>query len=300
MNLYFPHAGVVYSAACALLWSIGVILFKKSGEKVAPVPLNLFKDIVGLLLFVPTMLILGVQLVPVEQTAADWIILLVSGAIGIGIADSVFFASLNRLGAGRSAVVDCLYSPFIIVCSFIYLHEDIGISLLVALVMMTAGILIGTWNPKQTEGDEDRKKIRQGVVLGILAMLLMAIGIVMAKPVLDRSDPWWASAVRLVGGIVLLSFQMIRRRNRIELWRCLRPGPLWKFTLPSAVVGAYLAMIFWIAGMKYTDTTIASVLNQMSTIFVLILATLFLKESLTLRKVVAIILGFTGAVIVAL
>jgi drug/metabolite transporter (DMT)-like permease len=300
MNLDFPHAGEVYSATCALLWSIGVIYFKKSGEKIAPLPLNLFKDTVGLLLFIPTMLILGVEFIPVEQTAADWIILLASGAIGIGIADSIFFASLNRLGAGRSAVVDCLYSPFIIICSFIYLNEDIGIGLLIALVLMTAGILIGTWNPERTESDQDRKKIRQGVLLGIAAMLLMSIGIVMAKPVLDRSDPWWASTVRLVGGVALLSFQMFSRRNRVELLRCFRPGPLWKVSLPSAVFGGYLAMIFWIAGMKYTDTTIASVLNQLSTIFVLILATLFLKESLTLRKVVAIILGFAGGVIVTL
>ncbi|MBW1872176.1 MAG: DMT family transporter, partial [Deltaproteobacteria bacterium] len=297
-NLDFPHAGEVYSASCALLWSIGVIYFKKSGENIAPLPLNLFKDTIGLLLFIPTMLILGIEFVPVDLAASDWIILLVSGAIGIGIADSVFFASLNRLGAGRSAVVDCLYSPFIIVCSFIYLHEDIGVGLLIALVLMTAGILIGTWNPERTESDQDRKKIRQGVLLGIIAMLLMSIGIVMAKPVLDRSDPFWASTVRLFGGVALLSFQMIGRRNRAELWRCFRPGPLWKVTLPSAVFGGYLAMIFWIAGMKYTDTTIASVLNQLSTIFVLILATLFLKESLTLRKVVAIILGFAGGVIV--
>jgi drug/metabolite transporter (DMT)-like permease len=69
--------------------------------------------------------------------------------------------------------------------------------------------------------------------------------------------------------------------------------------VPSAVVGTYFATFFWVVGMKFTLATVASVFNQMSTIFVLVLATLFLKEPLTGRKTVAIILGFTGGIIAA-
>jgi drug/metabolite transporter (DMT)-like permease len=299
MDVGFPHAGEFYSALCALIWAIGVVLFKKSGERVTPIPLNLFKDVVGLILFTITLLLLGIPILHPERTNADWLILMISGAIGIGIADSLFFASLNRLGAGRSAIVDCLYSPFIILCSFCYLDESIGFSLVLALGLMTAGILIGAWNPEKTESARQKAQVRIGVALGVASMFLMAVGIVMAKPVIDRSDPWWATTIRLLGGVILLSFIGANRRYRSEVLRCFRPGPLWKVTMPTAVVGAYIAMFFWIAGMKYTDTTIASVLNQLSTIFVIVLATLFLKESLTVRKLIAIALGFAGGVIAA-
>jgi drug/metabolite transporter (DMT)-like permease len=70
--------------------------------------------------------------------------------------------------------------------------------------------------------------------------------------------------------------------------------------MPAAVIGTYLALLFWIMGMKYTYTTIASVLNQMSVIFMLIFATLFLREPLTWRKVVAIGLGFGAGLLVTL
>jgi drug/metabolite transporter (DMT)-like permease len=41
------------------------------------------------------------------------------------------------------------------------------------------------------------------------------------------------------------------------------------------------------------------VLNQLSTIFVIILATLFLREKLTWRKAVAVVLGFGGGILAA-
>jgi drug/metabolite transporter (DMT)-like permease len=300
LDPFFPHAGEFYSALCALLWASGVILFKKSGESVPPVALNLFKDVIGMLLFVVVMLFMGLPIVSAHHPLKDWCILLLSGAVGIGLADTLFFASLNRIGAGRSAIVDCLYSPFIILCSFFFLDEKIGILLLLALVLMIAGIVIGTWKPEDASGPADLKIMYVGVLLGAFSMLLMAVSISMAKPVLDRTDPWWASTVRLAGGIALLAVQGMTRKNRGPVWRCFRPGPHWKVVMPAAVLGGFLAMFFWIAGMKYTDTTVASVLNQLSTIFVIFFATLFLKEPLTKRKIIAILLGFGGGVIASL
>jgi len=299
MNWDFAHAGEFYSALCALLWAIAIILARKSGEQVSPVPLNFFKGVVGLVLFLITLPIAGVSYWPDTATLRDFAILAASGAIGIGIADSVFFASLNRLGAGRSAIVDCLYSPFIIICSYFFLGSKVGFMLLLALALMVVAILVGTWKPERIVSEEQRSKLRTGVLLGILSMALMAVGIVMAKPVLNHSDPWWATTARLSGGVILLTIQGFSRRHRTESLRCFKPGPLWKLILPTAVVAAYLAMFFWIAGMTYAETTVASVLNQTSTIFVLILATFFLKEPLTVRKTIAILLGFAGGVIAA-
>jgi len=46
--------GEIYSLTCAVIWGC-VILFRKSGETIAPVALNLFKNTVALLLFLVTL-----------------------------------------------------------------------------------------------------------------------------------------------------------------------------------------------------------------------------------------------------
>jgi len=300
MDLGWTQNGELSATLCGLLWAVAVILFKKSGELVPPVVLNLFKGSVGLVLFLATMLVFGLPLFPADASRADWIVLLLSGAIGIGIADSLLFAALNRLGAGRNAIVDCLYSPLVILCSIVYLAEPLSAWLFVAIGGMIGAILIGTWRPATVSDPAELKSIRIGVGLGALSQLLMAIGIVMAKPVLDTSEPWWATTVRLVGGWGFLIVHGLMPAHRRSTIRAFTPGRQWLLTVPASVVGTYLALIFWILGMKYTYTTTASVLNQMSTIFMLVLATLFLKEALTWRKVVAIVIGTAAGVLAGL
>ncbi len=290
----FPYAGEVFSTACALLWAVGVVFFKKSGEQIAPLQLNLFKDVVGLVLFLLTLLVLGKPLWQPGATA-DTLVLLASGAVGIGVADTVFLASLNRLGAGRSAIVDCLYSPFIILCSFVYLDEPLGWQLFVALGLMTAAILLGSWQPERQETKRATRNIQAGVALGAFSMLLMAAAIVWVKPVLDRSDILWATTVRLAGGTALVAPLALLPGQLAATRRLFRPGRHLRHALFASLTGSYLAMFFWIAGMKYTYTTVASVLNQLSTVFTVLLAAPLLAEPLTSRRLLAVVLGFSGA-----
>jgi drug/metabolite transporter (DMT)-like permease len=306
----FLTTGEFYSLACAVIWAGAIILFRKGGEHVPPVALNFFKDVVALALFLITLPLIGRSLLPPECGWRDWVTLLVSGALGIGIADTLFFASLNRLGAVGSAVVDSLYSPFVVLCAFLYLGEPLRLPVLVGAGLMVGAIIIGT---AQTAAPPDappaaasaaahpaRREAAIGVVLGLGAMSLMAIGIVLAKPVLNRVDPWWAATVRVMGGTALLAVQAFFPRNRGAVIACFRPSRVWRFTMPAAVFGAYFAMVIWVMGFKHTAAGVAGVLNQTSSIFVLILAALFLRERVTARKLVAIVLAFAGAVIVIL
>ncbi|MBI5488086.1 MAG: DMT family transporter [Deltaproteobacteria bacterium] len=291
------HAGELYSVACAALWAVATILFRKSGEQVPPVALNLFKNAVSLVLFVASLALRSDRFFPAEVSGQDWAVLLISGAVGIGIADSLFFAALNRLGAGANAIVSCLYAPLAVLAAFAYLHESIGLSLLAATALMVAAILLGTRAPSASAAGVDARRTLAGVALGSASMLLMAIAIVFAKPVLDRTDPWWATTVRVAGGIVFLGVQGLLPRHRRDVARAFRPGRAWTLMVPAAVIGSYLAMIAWIVGMKYAHASTAAVLNQTSTLFTVVLGWLFLREAVTTRKVVAVVFAMAGAVI---
>jgi drug/metabolite transporter (DMT)-like permease len=282
-----------------VIWAIAVILFRKSGERLSPLALNLFKNTIGLGLFLITMPLMGATLFSAEHSLTDWLVLLASGIIGIGIADTLFFASLNRLGAANSAVVDCLYSPFVVIGAFFYLHESISARVLIAVALMVGAILVGTWEPGRTSLHSAKSKLATGIALGVVSMVLMAVGVVIAKPVLSGSSAWWVTTVRLIGGTGVLTIQALLSKRRGEVFRTFMPGPQWKVALPAAVIGAYIAMITWILGMKYAQASNASVFNQMSTIFVLILAAIFLGEKLTARRVAAIAMAFAGAILAA-
>jgi drug/metabolite transporter (DMT)-like permease len=58
-------------------------------------------------------------------------------------------------------------------------------------------------------------------------------------------------------------------------------------------------MLAWLAGFKYTLVSVAAILNQLATIFTFVLAAIFLKEPVTLSRLVAIALAATGALMAA-
>ena len=134
---------------------------------------------------------------------------------------------------------------------------------------------------------------------GVLAMLTLAIGIVIAKPVLNRSPVFWATAMRLIGCVVVMLPIGLITRGRRDVIRAFTPSVSWRFTL-SGVVVAYIALVVWIAGMKYTQAGIAAILNQTNTIYVLLFASLFLGEPFTRRKLASAALAVAGILMVTM
>lgn len=285
----------------ALSWAFAIILFKRSGEHIPPMLLNLFKNAIGLVLLVVTLIVMGEGVHTLSAFPREDIgILLISGIIGIALADTLFFHSLNLIGVGIVAIVDCLYSPFVIFFSMVMLSETmtplgyLGAGLVLGSVLIATGLA-----PPR---NRTRAQLMLGIVLGAVSMALMAYGIALAKLVLDSDDfPLiWATTLRMISGTFILVVLAAASPKRKQLFSVFRPAPIWKHAVPASILGAYLSMILWIAGFKYADASIAAILNQTSTLFAIILATVLLKESFTKRKLAAVLLALTGVLLVTL
>ena len=295
MEFIQTYLGETFALLTAIAWGLAVILFKKSGESVHPIALNTYKNILAFALFFLTMLILGETLIrPVP--ANDYWLLILSGALGIGVADTFFFKCLNLIGAGMTAIVDCLYSPFIISLSILWIGESFSLIQVVGVVLVISAVLAATH--KKGRGKVSRRDFFIGLLYGVMGMATMAVGIVMIKPLLNQSPLLWATEVRLVGGLIilLLVFLFHPQRKRIAVSAISSKG--WLYTLSGSFLGAYVAMILWLAGMKYTQASTAAALNQTSNIFIFIFAALFLREPLNIIKCVSIALAVIGVLLI--
>lgn len=291
--------GEFYALMAAVTWACALVLFKRSGEKVSPLALNLFKNGIAIVLLAVTLAVIGQGVgTLLAFPARDIWILILSGFLGIALADTIFFRALNLIGVGFISVVDCLYSPFVILFAAVLLHEDLTVPHYVGGGLIVAGVLISSRHAPPA--DRTRGQLALGVLLGATAIALMAFGIVIAKESLEGFALIWATMLRVLVGTGVLALAAAISPKRRAYWSVFRPSAVWKYSIPASVLGAYLAMIFWVAGFKYTEASIAGILNQTSVVFAIILATVFLKERLTKRKMVSVALAASGAVLVAL
>jgi len=226
----------------------------------------------------------------------DYLILMASGVMAIAISDTLLHMALNRVGAGINAIVSALYSPFIILFAVLLLGEGLNGWKLGGMALIVTGVII-TSQARVPEG-MTRSSLVVGIFLGIASTATLALGIVFAKPVLERSDVIWATAVRQIGALAALlpvALALPRRRRRFSVFK---PDRSWRHALPGTVLGSYLALILWIGGMKFTEAGTAAILNQTSTVYTLILASIFLGEAFTIRKILAAVLAVAGVLLV--
>ncbi|OQX92005.1 MAG: hypothetical protein B6D58_05160 [candidate division Zixibacteria bacterium 4484_95] len=295
MNSTISHLGEFFALSTAIVWAFAVILFKKSGETVHPLALNLFKNLLALILILPTMWLWG-ESIFLKIPSRDYLILILSGALGIGIADTLFFKSLNLLGAGMTAIVDCLYSPFIIIASMFFLSESLTPFQFVGVLIIISAVL--TASNTKGRGKLSRHNLVWGIFWGVLSMANMAVGVVLFKPLLNHLPLLWVTEIRLFGGILVVVLILLLNPSRRKIMSSINSVHSWFYTISGSLTGAYLSMILWLAGMKLTQASNAAALNQTSNIFIFIFAAIILKEKINLQRFLAIILAVCGAFMV--
>ncbi|HSS07133.1 MAG TPA: DMT family transporter [Rhodanobacteraceae bacterium] len=282
--------GEACSIGAALSWAGGVIVYKRLGETLSPLTLNLAKNVLVLGMIAPTVLLVHGPQIPALPASAI-ALSLVSGVLGIALADTLYFRALNTLGAGRMGIVGNFYSPFVIVLSFVLLGERLNGLQLAGFALVSGGVLIvSSHDPHKRLS---RAELRRGAMLGVTAVLLMASAIVMVKRILEVQPLLWIVLLRLIGGVVGMLVLFAWRREPLPI-----PGRgihlRWPLLVLAAFLGQYVSMVLWMAGYKYTEASVAAVLNETASVFIVLLAALFLREGLDARRLAGVTCTLSG------
>ncbi len=291
------NLGEFYSLACAVAWAMAIVAFRHAGQSLPAQHLNLLKNSVMLACLAPTLWLAGSPfLLP---SNALWISL-ISGVIGIAIGDGLYLAAIQKLGASRAGLAGMMYSPWVVIFSAVWLGESLRPWQWFGMALVLIGLLGVGLTQTRRRGTSRESFSWAGLGLAAIAMALMAAGIVMVKPVLE-SEPlltvvWW----RAIAGTV-----------PVLLWlgRPQAPKPLfspatwagvqhWKTLLFGCFIGAYVAMIIWLAGYKYAAASVAAILNESAALWIMLLAWWLLDERLNRAQLLSASLIASGVLLV--
>ena len=289
--------GEFFALACAFGWALAIILFRRVGDALPPFELNLFKNLLGFSLILPTLAVVeGFQLSAFSPQ--DIAITMLSGLLGIAVADTWYLRALSLMGASRTGIVSGLLSPFVIFLSILFLGESLRGWQLAGFALVMGGILLVTW--RQNRREVDATHLSKGIFYGIGAVFLMAVGIVMVKEILETRPFMMTAEIRLAGGAGgMLIYMALRGRYAAVKHNFMKPLP-WKLIIAGSFLGAYVSMMMWLAGYKLIPASEASVLNETANAWIVLLAWLMLGESIGYRKVIGIMLTSAGVIVMLL
>ena len=286
--------GDLYAVITAVCWSSAVILFDISTKKFTAIQLNVLKNFIGVFGFILTIVLFSIPSPNFSQQ--DIFTLALSGFLGILIADGLFLESLRRLGSGISAVVSTIYTPTVFIIAFILFNETINLHSYIGGVLVLGGITISVFQPPKTIKKRD---LYIGILFGIMANILTAYSVLIIKPIMKNNSVVYVALYRFSIGLFFgIIINLVKSGTKAVIQK-FKQGLTNQYVFFGAILGTYLSVIFWLAGYKYTLAGRAAIYNQLSTVFIIILARVFLKEPMTSKKIIGVSLAIFGAMIVS-
>ncbi|MBD2328750.1 DMT family transporter [Alkalinema sp. FACHB-956] len=284
--------GELAALGSALIWSIAAIVYTTLGQQFSPLILNFTKGWLALGMLILTLLpqlILGHTLPPQAMT-----LLIFSGAMGIGLGDTAYFAALNCIGPRRSLLITSLSPGLTALLSWQFLQEALSLAAWLGIALTLGGVVWVTLERSQPE-ETRNLRYRRGVIMAILAAVGQAIGAVLSRAALLNSsvDPLWSTLLRLGGGtIVLFGWILIQRQAR-EITKPLHPRRIFATIAITAFFSTYIGIWLQQVAFKHTAAGIAQALNSTSPLFILPFA-LFLGDRLSLRAILGALTACGG------
>ncbi len=289
--------GDIYSIGSALTWSMGVIFLRQCTFQLSALTLNTFRTFAGFLFFFLILLIQQSPFIP-ELSREHWGLILASSVLGIFVGDMLYIQGLRRLGAGLAGIAAVSYVPMVILFAWLLFDEKIPAKSLIGGVLVIVAVLLSASHHAQAK-THTFKAALIGILFIMLSESAMSFAVVCIRPVLRSQSAVWVLAFRFMVGSLFFVPLSLRGSHFEEMKKLFKNRPLLIQTFWATLTGTILAVSLWLLGFKYTLAGRAAIYNQLSTIFIVIFAAIFLKEPLSRRKIAAVILAVVGAVLAA-
>jgi drug/metabolite transporter (DMT)-like permease len=213
--------------------------------------------------------------------------LLALGALGYGGQSFAFFSALTLAPASLVALLLYLYPALVALLSAWLLRERLSLTKLAALAIALAGTVL-TIGPAASASP-------LGVALGIAAAAIYAVYIVVGSRVTERVPPrTMATIVIAAAGAVFFVAALARGPT----WPGTSAG--WLAVFGIAVVSTVGAIVLFFAGLERVGPTRASVLSTVEPVCTVVLAAIFLGETVALSQIFGGALILTAVVMLAL
>ncbi|PPR47458.1 MAG: hypothetical protein CFH19_00497 [Alphaproteobacteria bacterium MarineAlpha5_Bin9] len=225
-------------------------------------------------------------------------IILISGIIGVLIGDTLLFIALQRIGPRRNNILFALAAPFTIILNIFILKENMNLLEFLGCIVVFIGVVLaityGSNKKNEHRWEIIEGSIIYGIILGVLAALCQAIGIIMMKPILNNgADPIVSAALRTSVSALILSLSFLTNYKLFKDKTKYTFKIFYKTTI-AGFMGMALGMSLLLISLKYADAGIVATLSSTSPIIILFLIWLITKKIPTFGAWLGTIFAIAG------
>ena len=197
--------GILSAFGATLSWTYACSIWRTQTNIYKPIEINFLKNIIAFIIFSPFFLIFNYS-----THYKYFLILLLSGVIGIGLGDTFYLKSLNLIGTRKTLSIEALSPLIAAITGTLFIDDHLNIKAWMGIVIVS-GALVKIIRTKNYLRNKDSKLITNNNSLGnyvfaFLSVLCAVVAAVLSRYVLLESDltPIFTTEIRLFGSIIFL------------------------------------------------------------------------------------------------
>jgi drug/metabolite transporter (DMT)-like permease len=304
--------GITAGLATAALWTATAVCFEAAARRIGSSTVNLLRLLIAAVFFVALSLYRTGQLGPVGLSGATWRDLTLSGFIGFSVADLMLFQACVLLGARLAMLIYASVPAMTGIAGFVILGERVSTLGACGMAITSAGICLAIVG-KRNSAEPERVPTRAGILLAVGASAGQAAGLLLAKHGAGGMDPFSATEIRVMAGLVgffliaMLSGQLpqllsivgtalgLRQRGDAAAVVTTRAALL--VLTVGAVLGPFLGVSLGLLSTQLLAAGIASTLMSLVPVLLIPVSALALHERVTVIEVLGTLVALVGVVL---
>ena len=289
------YIGEIAGVATAICWTATALFFQVASRRIGSLVVNLLRLVLaGVFYMVYTRITHGVWWPQVSLHA--WTFLSISSIIGFVLGDFFLFKSYEYISSRTSMLIFSVAPPISAVLGWVMLDEYLTLMNLLGMLIVLLGVSLVILFRKHS--DETKKAhAKRGIIYALIGAVGQGVGSVFSKIGMGDNDPFVASQVRVLVGILGFIIVITAMKRWTKVRDSFRDVKGLKFTAFGAFFGPFLGVGLAMVSFKYIPVGIASTLMSTMPIFILAPSAFILKEEVTRREILGAFVAVAGILI---
>lgn len=288
MWILFATGSALFAGATAILAKIGV---KNTDSDVA----TALRTIV-VLLFSWLMVFVTNSYVPIDEVTQKTLWLLVLSGVATGASWLCYFKALQLGDVNKVTPIDKTSTVLTMILAFLFLGEAFTVPMFIGMVGILAGTMLMI-EKKETVVTQQQKKDYRWLIYAILSAVFASATSILGKLGMEGIPSNYGTAVR-TGVVLVMAWVVVflqKKQSKVKEVGKTR----WIFLILSGVTTG-MSWLCYYRALQEGPASIVVPIDKLSILITILFARVFLKERLTKKAVVGLMLLVAGTLVLLL
>jgi drug/metabolite transporter (DMT)-like permease len=300
MSFIHSHYGEFAALLTAFFWTVTSLAFESAAKKIGSLAVNIIRLVIGFTFLSIYNVISRGFLFPLDATGYNWIWLTLSGLVGFVLGDLFLFKSYTVIGSRFSMLIMTLVPPITTFFSWILIGEKLKLLHLAGMTLTFSGIALAIFNMNGKGEKLSLKLAPKGILFALGGAVGQALGLVLSKIGLADYDPFAATQIRVIAGIIGFSFLITLMSRWGSVFQGMKNRSGIAATSLGAFFGPFLGVSFSLVSVKFTEAGVASTIMALVPVLIIAPAIILYKQKVTVAEIIGAIISVGGVAVMFL